>query len=112
MDTNIEQYAETTPGNSVKIRTKDGDSYEGTVMKKVGATLYVQSNDMRQLEIRRVNANDGTVLLLAIGGKYIEETESKEGYNKNGHKVKQETTKLQFDKQITEFYSKDSDLTL
>lgn len=102
------RYKNCSIGDLVTISALNPDTnerveFEGTVMSKRGATVKLQSDSRRMLEMRDIEDNEtrDVSILLAVDGKEVSETKQREG--ENGGLVKSESTKLTFDYIVTVF---------
>lgn len=102
-------HKDCTAGDIVKATTEDGQTFEGTVMKTAGATVYVQSNSNGVLEFRRLKDDSDPVIVLAIDGKDVGDTTVQEGVNKDGTPMTVESTTLSFDTQVSTFKASETE---
>lgn len=95
----FEEHKNCTEGDSIIASDTDNTEYRGTVMNTEGSTVYVQSNEGRMLEFRRLKDSGNPIIVLGIGGK---NSMSDAEITKSG-RITKESSKLSFDTQIVEF---------
>jgi len=110
-ETLASRITNSTQGDQVYIQTEDGEEYTGSVYQQIDATVYIQDSENNSIEIRIIRPDD-TVIVFAYDGKVSEDNGVTQGYNKNQTRVTNDSTKLSFDKIVTEYKVSSEPLTL
>lgn len=109
-----EQHKMCTVGQTVIATLDNGREVSGTVVKNIGATVYVASDSGGMAEFRRITdtPTGEKVILFGIDGKDVTNHEDEHGVNSNGVPITKESSTLSFDHRVVDFESETQEIAL